>query len=51
MPAFRKNQKDTISLNALNDVFKTISDCENEMVDVASLLDGPICHSGFQRLN
>ena len=46
-----KNQKIQSYFNALNDVFKTISDCENEMVDVASLLDGPICHSGFQRLN
>ena len=46
-----KNQNIQSYFNALNDVFKTISDCENEMVDVGSLLDGPICHSGFQRLN
>ena len=35
---------------ALNSVFSLIEKCENGL-DVFSLLDGPICHSDFQRLN
>jgi glutamate-1-semialdehyde 2,1-aminomutase len=35
---------------ALDPIFKTIQDCENGR-DVLVLLDGPICHSGFKRLN
>ena len=31
-------------------VFSLISECENGK-DVDKLLEGPICHSGFQRLN
>jgi glutamate-1-semialdehyde 2,1-aminomutase len=34
----------------LDHVFALISDCENGR-DVASLLHGPVCHSGFKRLN
>ncbi len=45
------NEKIESYFNALNEVFKSISDCENEKVDVRSLLEGPVCHSGFQRLN
>jgi len=37
--------------NGLNEVFSTIAKCENENVDINSLLEGPICHSGFKRLN
>jgi glutamate-1-semialdehyde aminotransferase len=36
---------------ALDDVYKLIAKCENEVLDVHNLLDGPICHSGFKRLN
>lgn len=35
---------------ALDPIFETIGKCENGL-DVNSLLDGPIAHSGFQRLN
>lgn len=35
---------------ALNPVFGLIKECE-EGRDVMSLLDGPICHAGFKRLN
>ncbi len=35
---------------ALNSVFKMIKDCE-EGCDVDSLLQGPVCQSGFKRLN
>jgi glutamate-1-semialdehyde 2,1-aminomutase len=31
-------------------IFFTIKECEAGR-DIASLLDGPICHSGFKRLN
>ena len=34
----------------LDRIFKTISDCENGL-DIDSLLEGPVCHSGFKRLN
>jgi glutamate-1-semialdehyde 2,1-aminomutase len=35
---------------ALDEVFALIADCENGR-DVATLLNGPVCHSGFKRLN
>ena len=35
----------------LNDVFKMISKCERGELDIRKILDGPICHSGFNRLN
>jgi len=34
----------------LNDIFKTIRECEDGR-SVDSLLLGPVCHSGFKRLN
>ena len=34
----------------LSDVFKLVKECEDGR-DVLSLLDGPVCHSGFKRLN
>ena len=34
----------------LDNVFKLIADCENGQ-SLNSLLDGPICHAGFKRLN
>ena len=37
--------------DALNEVYKIIAKCESEELDIVDLLDGPICHSGFQRLN
>ena len=37
--------------SALDEVFKMISKCENDILDIDLLLDGPICHSDFQRLN
>jgi glutamate-1-semialdehyde 2,1-aminomutase len=35
----------------LDPIMRIISACENDDVQIESLLDGPICHSGFQRLN
>jgi glutamate-1-semialdehyde 2,1-aminomutase len=37
--------------NALDDVFKLLSDCSNEILNIDKLLEGPICHGGFKRLN
>ena len=34
----------------LNEAYSLISECENGR-DISELLDGPICHSGFKRLN
>ena len=36
--------------DALDPIFSTIQQCE-EGLDVISLLNGPICHTGFKRLN
>ena len=37
--------------DVLSDIYKIIYKCESEVLDINSLLDGPICHSGFKRLN
>ena len=36
--------------DALDSVFSTIADCENGQ-NVDDLLEGPVCHVGFKRLN
>jgi glutamate-1-semialdehyde 2,1-aminomutase len=38
-------------LNALNEVFCAIAKCENGAQSVDTLLEGPVCHSRFKRLN
>ena len=37
--------------SALDQIYKTISQCESEKLNIKNLLDGPVCHSGFKRLN
>ena len=37
--------------DALDGVYKTISDCEKGNDSIHDLLEGPVCHSGFKRLN
>jgi glutamate-1-semialdehyde 2,1-aminomutase len=37
--------------NALDEVFAIIAKCESGNKDIKRLLEGPICHSGFKRLN
>lgn len=37
--------------NALESVYQQISMCENGNLKIESLLNGPICHGGFKRLN
>jgi len=34
----------------LDPIFRTIKECEDGL-DIHTLLDGPVCHSGFSRLN
>lgn len=36
---------------ALDEVFQTIKRCEEGKANIMDLLDGPICHAGFKRLN
>ena len=35
----------------LDSIFKIIAFCENDQMAVDLLLDGPVCHGGFKRLN
>ncbi|MFL2803123.1 MAG: aminotransferase class III-fold pyridoxal phosphate-dependent enzyme [Paracoccaceae bacterium] len=35
----------------LNKVFLTIKNCEDEVKNIDTLIEGPICHDGFYRLN
>lgn len=35
----------------LSSVFSIISNCENGKLNIYDLLNGPVCHSGFKRLN
>ena len=37
--------------DALNEVYKIIYKCEQDAVNIDDLLEGPVCHSGFKRLN
>lgn len=37
--------------NALDDIYHTISQCEKDEKNINDLLEGPVCHSGFKRLN
>lgn len=37
--------------NALDEVYAVIADCEKGNKEVDTLLEGPVCHSGFKRLN
>ena len=35
----------------LDSVYKMIAQCERGELKIEKLLNGPICHSGFKRLN
>ena len=37
--------------NALDEVYNVIEKCEKGKLEAESLLEGPVCHSGFKRLN
>ena len=36
---------------ALDPIYKIIAECENGKKDILTVLEGPVCHSGFKRLN
>tara|TARA_R100001369_G_scaffold89491_1_gene127136 strand:- start:927 stop:1172 length:246 start_codon:yes stop_codon:yes gene_type:complete len=36
---------------ALDGVYGSIAKCESEVLNINDLLEGPVCHSGFKRLN
>ncbi len=36
---------------ALNEIYRVIAKCEKGELDIMNLLEGPVCHSGFARLN
>ena len=36
---------------ALDEIFELISKCELDQLNIMDLLESPICHSGFKRLN
>lgn len=40
-----------VYLNELDDLFNTIRKCESKQLDIDRLLEGPVCHGGFKRLN
>jgi len=35
----------------LNEIYNLINKCESGVLDIDSILNGPVCHSGFKRLN
>ena len=35
----------------LEDIFKIIRKCEDEKINIFNILEGPVCHEGFKRLN
>tara|TARA_B110000027_G_scaffold128883_1_gene149800 strand:- start:284 stop:1591 length:1308 start_codon:yes stop_codon:yes gene_type:complete len=41
----------SLYLEALADVYELISECEKGAKKIQHLLKGPVCHSGFKRLN
>jgi len=36
---------------ALDGIYSAIAKCETEVLNINDLLEGPVCHSGFKRLN
>ncbi|MCT4665390.1 MAG: aminotransferase class III-fold pyridoxal phosphate-dependent enzyme [Flavobacteriales bacterium] len=38
-------------LHELNEVFRVIAECEKGSRNIDELLEGPVCHGGFKRLN
>ena len=45
------NENLDLYFNALEAVYMQIASCENEELQIGDLLEGPICHGGFKRLN
>ena len=47
------HNKENLSLyfTALDEVYQLIKKCENHEIKIEDLLEGPVCHGGFKRLN
>ena len=37
--------------NHLDSIYGKIKKCEDQVLNINKILDGPVCHSGFKRLN
>ena len=35
----------------LNEIFKIIKSCQKGVKNIDTLIEGPVCHNGFYRLN
>ncbi len=46
-----KDEHITNYFDALDGIYKTISECNKDLKNIDNLLEGPVCHSGFKRLN
>jgi len=46
-----KEEHLSLYFEALDEIYDSIAKCENGILKSGDLLDGPICHSGFKRLN
>ena len=44
-------EKIDMYFNFLDDIYRKISKCESNPTLINNLLEGPVCHSGFKRLN
>jgi len=47
----QKEEHFTSYFNALDEVYGTIKKCIDQNLNIDDLLEGPVCHSGFKRLN
>jgi glutamate-1-semialdehyde 2,1-aminomutase len=47
----QKEEHFTSYFNALDEVYGTIKKCIDQNLYIDDLLEGPVCHSGFKRLN
>lgn len=45
------DEKIDLYFNALNEIYKIIYQCESGEFKIDKLLNGPVCHGGFKRLN
>jgi glutamate-1-semialdehyde 2,1-aminomutase len=46
-----KEEHFTSYFSVLDQVYRIISQCENGQKNIDELLEGPVCHAGFKRLN
>ena len=46
-----KDEHFKVYFEALNEVYTLIKKCETGELNISNLLEGPVCHAGFNRLN